>query len=66
MKRNIGGIVQLRDNMRRIKTKKEIETRAKEIFDSAKGITLNDLERAKLNELEWVLGVWKPEENHSK
>ena len=52
--------------MRHIKTKKEMEQRAKEIFDSANGIVLNDLERAKLNELEWVLGVWKPEEKHSK
>jgi len=46
--------------MRHIKTKKEIQQRAKEIFDQAKGITLNDLERARLSELEWVLGVWKP------
>ena len=47
------------DEMRYMKTKKEIKHRINEIFKESdpKTVSLNEVEQARLLELEWVLGI---------
>jgi len=47
--------------MRHIKTKKEIQHRMSEIFkySNPNQVTLNEVETARMKELEWVLGLEK-------
>jgi hypothetical protein len=45
--------------MRHIKTKKEIQHRISEIFKNSdpNTVSLNEIETARMKELEWVLGL---------
>ena len=47
------------DKMRRMRTKKEIQHRMMDIFRKSNpdSVALNDVEVARVHELEWVLGV---------
>jgi len=52
-------IIRLRDSMRKMRTKKEINHRIYEIFNGSKpeSVSLTDVESARVKELEWVLGL---------